>query len=86
MDDVVKALVTIPESLSEDCTASSATMKVPSFPPPEFVVASASGASFVATAGIIFEAQGLMDFFKAGKEKWAEADVGLHLQTHSGCK
>ena len=53
---------------------------------PAFVVASASGASFVATAGIIFEAQGLMDFFKAGKEKWAEADVGLHLQTHSGCK
>ena len=53
---------------------------------PAFVVASASGASFVATAGIIFEAQGLMDFFKAGKEKWADPDVGLHLQTHSGCK
>ena len=40
---------------------------------PAFVVASASGASFVATAGIIFEAQGLMDFFQSwqGKMGWS---------------
>ena len=36
---------------------------------PAFVVASASGASFVATAGIIFEAQGLMDFFQSWQGK-----------------
>ena len=51
---------------------------------PAFVVASASGASFVATAGIIFEAQGLMDFFKAGKEKWVDGMARLQFNSEFG--